>query len=283
MRNSKLQTPNSKFFIVCIPSALPCTIWFRALLRTSLFSVFCILLFYACATTPSVEDVKKAEAHYKLGSSYLAKEQLHKAFIEFQKAIKLNPNDKNSLNALGFISTEFKKYEEAINYYKRAVSADPNFSEAMNNLGATYGRIEEWDEAIKYFKVALKNPLYATPERAYSNMGYAFYKKGDYLNAVDTLKEAIARYPDFPRHFYILGLVYMKLNKNNAAIDEFKKAVDIAPEYIDAHWELANAYLRVGDKKEAVKHFKIVAESGNDERSKEALRYIDLFKDTSRQ
>lgn len=262
------------------------------LLRTGLCSrlgrvaeatVFCVLLFSACATTQNIEDIKKAETHYKLGVSYLAKEQVHEAFIEFQKAIKLNPKDKDSLNALGLISTEFKEYEKAVNYYKRAISLDPDFSEAMNNLGVTYIRMEKWDEAIEYFKMALRNPVYITPERAYSNLGYAFYKKGDHLNAVNTLKEAIARYPDFPRPIYILGLVYIELGKTQAAIDEFKKAVDIASEYIDAHWELANAYLKLGNKKEAVKHFKIVAESGsNNERSKEALKYIELLKDTDK-
>ncbi len=243
-----------------------------------LFSVLCAL-FYGCATAPRVEDARKAETHYKLGISYLAKEHLHKAFVEFQKAIKVNPKNKGSLNALGYISTRFKDYDKAIYYYKRAISIDPNYSEAMNNLGVTYSEIENWDEAIKYFKMALRNPLYVTPEMAYSNMGYALYKKGDYLNAINTLKDALTRYSDFPQPNYFLGLVYIKLGKNKTAIDKFKKAVEIAPEYIDAHWDLANAYLREGDKEKAVKHFRVVAESGgDDERSKKALEYIELLK-----
>jgi Tfp pilus assembly protein PilF len=181
------------------------------------------------------------------------------------------------LNDLGYISARLKQYNEAISYYKRAISIDPNYSEAMNNLGVTYLEVENWDEAIKYFEMALRNPLYATPEKAYTNLGYALYKKGDYPDAVDTLEEVSQRYPNYPQHFYVLGLVYMKLGEYGAAIDEFKKALNIAPEYIDVHWELANAYLKAGDKKEAVKHFKIVAESGNDERSKEALKYLELF------
>lgn len=244
-----------------------------------LFSIFFVLFFFACATTPSVEDIRKAETHYKIGVSYLAKEQPHEAFREFQKAIKLNPKNKGSLNAIGLINIEFKEYEDAIIYFKRAISIDPDYSGAMNNLGVTYVRLQEWDEAIKYFRMALRNPLYVTPERAYSNMGYAFFKKGDYPNAMNTLKKAIARHPDFPRPIYILGLVYMKLGKNKAAVDEFQKAVDIAPGYIDAQWELANAYLRVGDKEKAVRHFKVVAESGSDnEKSKKALEYLELLK-----
>lgn len=254
----------------CAPSAL---------LRTSLCSVLCGL-FLACATTPTVEDLKKAEAYYKLGVSYLNENKLRESFIEFQKAISLNQEDKDSLNALGLISTRFKEYDKAINYYKRAISIDPHYSEAMNNLGVTYLEIENWDEAIKYFKMALENPLYATPDTAHSNIGYALYKKGDYLNALNTLNDTVKKYPESPQSAYILGLVYMKLNNIKSAIDNFNKAVTLSPKYIDARWELANAYLREGNKGKAIEHFKIVAESNGDtERTREASKYIELLKE----
>ncbi len=246
---------------------------------TVLFLALSVALFIvSCATAPNVEDVKIADTHYKLGVSYLAREQLNEAFVEFQKAIKFNPKNKNSLNALGLISTEFKEYGDAVTYYKRAISIAPDYSEAMNNLGVTYVKMEEWDEAIKYFKMALENPLYLTPQRAYSNLGYTFYTKGDYHNAMLTLKEAIIRYPDFLQPIYFLGLVYIKLGKIEAAIEEFKKAVNLAPQYIDAHWELANAYLRTGDVGKAFKHFKVIAESSADnDKREDALKYLELL------
>jgi len=244
-----------------------------------LFSALSILFFIvSCATAPSVEDVNRADTNYKLGVSYLAKEQINEAFVEFQKAIKLNPKNKNSLNALGLISTEYKEYGDAVSYYKRAISITPDYSEAMNNLGVTYVKMEEWDEAVKYFKMALENPLYSTPQRAYSNLGYTFYMKGDYHNAMLTLEEAIIRYPDFLQPVYFMGLAYIKLGKIETAIEEFKKAVNLAPEYIDAHWELANAYLRTGDVGKAFKHFKVIAESSSDNDKKEdALKYLELL------
>lgn len=242
-----------------------------------LFTVYC-LLFVSCATTPDIGDIKKAEVYYKLGISYLTEKRLHDAFIEFQKAIKLNPQDKGSLNALGLINTEFEKYEEAASYYRRAIATDPNYSEAINNLGVTYIRMEQWDKAIDSFRMVLENPVYPTPEWAYSNMGYAFYRKGEYIDALNALRNALKRDPRFPQAIYIVGLVYVKLGKDNLAIEEFRKAVEIMPDYIDAHWELANAYLRVGNNTKALEHFKVVAKGDGDKRSKEASRYIELLK-----
>ncbi len=255
---------------VCVPSAL---------LRTSLCSVFCVLL-VACATAPTAEDIQNAEAHYKLGVSYFNGNKLKESYVEFQKAIQLNREDKYSLNALGLISARFKEYDRAINYYKQAISIDLNYSEAMNNLGVTYLEIGDWDGAIKYFKMALNNPLYATPDMAYSNLGYALYKKGDYLDALNTLNGAVQKYSESPQSAYISGLIHIKLGDTKTAIDKFNKAVTLSPNYIDAHWELASVYLREGNKGKAIAHFKIVAEGGADnEKTKEALKYIELLKE----
>lgn len=236
-------------------------------------------LFFSCASAPTAEDLKNAEVHYKIGMSHWTEQKLHDASIEFQKAINLNPKDKFSLNALGLLSTEFEKYEEAITYYKRAIAIDPNYSDAMNNLGVTYVRIRKWDEAINYFKAALKNPLYSTPEMAYSNMGWAFYNQNDYISAADTLKKALLRNPDIPRANYILGLVYVKLGEDNKALEQFKRAVSLASDYTDAHWELANAYLREGDNEKALRHFlAVVNGGGTDPRVRQAQQYIEQLK-----
>lgn len=258
---------NFKFLIVCI-----------------VCSIFCVLL-TACATAQREEDMKIAETHYKLGISYMDKYQINEAFVEFQKAIQLNPKHKESLNYLGYISTRFKKYDNAIDFYKRAISISPDYSDALNNLGMAYIDLEEWDEAIKYFKMALENPLYATPEKPYLSMGYAYYKKGDYDSAADAVNKAALRYPQgLPQSNYylnyILGLIYVKLGKADAAIYEFKKAEESAPGNIDVHWELANAYMSIGDNENAIRHFKAVSENDADkEKSREALEYIKRLKE----
>lgn len=254
-------------------------------LRLNLFSLpgvlcplFLVLLLTACATTPNKEDTITAEAHFKLGVSYISKGELTGASIEFRKALKLNPKQKEAIHALGFINTRFGKYDEAISYYKQAISIDPNYSEAMNSLGVAYMETEKPDDAIKYFNMALNNPLYATPEMPYANIGLVYYKKGDYQGAEDAVKKAIARNPNSPVAIYIQGLLYVKQNEDEAAIKRFIKALTIEPDYLEARWELANAYVRSGEQDKAVEHFKIIAgKAENTAIGKEALEYIKLL------
>jgi type IV pilus assembly protein PilF len=244
-----------------------------------LFPVFFLLLLFSCASAPTVEDIKKAETFKNLGSAYLNDGQINEAFTEFQKALALNPNNKETLNYLGYISTRFKKYDEAVSYYKRAISVDPNYADAVHNLGATYADMENWDEAIKYFKAALSNPVYSTPAQAYSNLGYAYYKKGDFVNAEKSVRDALLRNPVSPMAMYIHGLIYLETNNDQLAVEEFKKAIGILPDYSDAHWELAKVYLRTGQKARALKHFEVVAERDtNTARRREALIYIEQLK-----
>jgi len=251
----------------------------RAFFVCVLYSLFCVLFFSACATVNDTEKTKQVETYSKMGDSYLSSGKPTEAYTEFQKAILLDPNNKEALNRLGYISALFRKYNEAISFYQRAIKADPNFSEAIFNLGVVYLEVENWDEAVKCFRAALNNPLYASPEKAYLSMGYAYYKKGEYPKAEDSIKEALLRNPVFPMANYTLGLVYVKNKDNMAAIEEFKKAVGIMPDYMDAHWELANAYLRTGEKGEALKHFRIIAGKDSDiKRSREALEVIELLK-----
>jgi len=253
--------------------------WSRLISLPALCLLLFTLLIFSCASTPSAQDIGEAEAHNKLGYSYLNNGQLNEAFVEFQKAIALNPENKEALYNLGYISYKFKEYPEAISYYERTLLVDPNYSEAVNNLGVIYTDMENWDEAIRYFKAALNNSLYPTPAWAYSNLGYAYYRKGNYIDAEKSLKEALIRNPVFPRAVYILGLVYIKTNDDKAAIAEFKKAIGTQPDYTDAHWELAKAYLRTGRKAKALKHFQVVAEKDEDiERRTEASDYIEELK-----
>ncbi|MBI5664469.1 MAG: tetratricopeptide repeat protein [Nitrospirae bacterium] len=241
--------------------------------------VLFLLLIFSCASAPTMEDVKRAETLNNLGVAYLNDGQINEAYTEFQKALALNPGKKETLNYLGYISTRFKKYDEAISYYKKAISLDPNYADAVHNLGVTYADMGSWDEAIKYFKAALSNPVYSTPGQAYSNLGYAYYKKGDFVNAEKSLKDALIRNPVYPSAMYILGLVYIETNREQSAIEEFKKAIGILPEYADAHWELAKVYLKTGQKARALKHFEVVAEKDTDTaRRREALVHIEQLK-----
>ena len=249
-----------------------------SILCTLLVAPCISLVLFSCSTTPDAQSLAQAEAHNTLAYSYLNNGKLNNAFVELQKAIQFDPENKETLNYLGYISMRFKKYDEAVSYYQKSIAIDPQYSDARNNLGVAYMEMDQWDEAIEQFEAALENPTYRTPEKAYTNMGYAYFKTGDFLNAETVLKKAETRNPTFTFSMYMLGLVYKALGDEEAAIAALDRALKVAPDYIDARWELAQAYLRTGDNDKALLLFEKIAEqAGDTQMGLDAQEYIELI------
>ncbi len=186
-----------------------------------------LLLLLSCATVS--RDTQKADAHYKLGISNLKAGKVQQAFVELQRAVRLNPRDKRAHNALGLIYEYFEDMEKAEEAFLKAIEIDRGYSEAYNNLGVIYMRMKRWDEAISAFTRAVKNPLYVNPEKAFTNLGKVYYRKGDYQDAIRAYKSAIKRAPEFHAPYYGLALCYNALGRYGDASEALTEAVRFDP------------------------------------------------------
>ena len=70
---------------------------------------------------------------------------------------------------------------------------------------------------MKYFATALKNPLYARPENAYTNAGVCAHLQGDDVKAEELLRKALALQPNQPQALYQLADIAFKRNDLTAA------------------------------------------------------------------
>lgn len=220
----------------------------------------------------------KSLLHVRLGVSYFREGDTTSALKELIEAEKLNPGDPQVYNVLGLIYLKRKDHNKAIHNFKRALELKPEYSEARNNLGALYLDLRQWDNAIFEFKKALNNELYSTPERAYSNIGWAYYKKGDIGKAIDNYKKALDITPDFVLARYNLGIGYLSVNKVEKAIKEFESALKQAPDYIDAHYQLGLIYFNLNRKEDAKEKFNsVISIAPPGETRDSAQRYLELL------
>ncbi len=203
-----------------------------------------LLLIGACASMSGEEKLQRASAHYQLGVSYLNQNNIQPAFVEFQKALDYNPEDKETLNAIGIIYLlKLEDYPKAIDHFQRALKADNNYSEAWNNLGSAYESMGRYPEAIDAYKTALTNPFYKNAERAFYNLGRVYYRMGKYDYALDSYKESLKRFSDFYQPYYGMALCYNALGRYGDAAAALKKAVELDPAY-------------KGDREKAVREMK---------------------------
>src|SRR5712692_3742643 len=117
----------------------------------------------------SIEIFPTAEAHTFLGWTYSFKGDYDRAIAECRRAIELDPDFGNPYNDIGAYLIEKGELDEAIPWFERAMKATRYESPAFPhlNLGRVYERKGQWDQAIECYKKALAlNPNYALAKRA---------------------------------------------------------------------------------------------------------------------
>lgn len=195
-----------------------------------------VLLFalYAgsCATLPAENRLQQATAHYRLGISALNDQRVQQAYVEFHKALELNPDDKEVLNALGIVHLmHLDDIPKAIEYFERAVKVAPDYSEAYNNLGYSYEKSGSFEMAITQYKKAISNPLYTTAEKAYFNIGNAYLRLGRYEAALAAFKDVLKRAPNLSTPYMRMALCYNALGKYGDASSAMAQALKLDPAY----------------------------------------------------
>ncbi len=197
-------------------------------MKKLLYLVICFII--SCSTAATIKSDAQSDANYQMGLSYMKEGKYQEAFIEMQKAIKENPDNKLALNALGLIYLKFEDFEKAEMSFLDAIDVDDSFSDAYNNLGVVYSRQKKWDKAIEQFENALKNPLYVSPAQAYYNIGNSYYRLRKYKKAIDNFRKALLRAPQFTSAYYGLALSNNMIELYGEAAAALMEGIKVDPE-----------------------------------------------------
>lgn len=190
------------------------------------------MLISGCATTQTDNTSQRAAAHYKIGLGYMNESKIQLAFVEFQKAYEINPGNKEVLYAIGIIYLQyFDETLKAIDFFQKAVAIDPEYSEAYNSLGIAQEKLGNFNAAIPYYKRAVSYLLYSTPEKAFINMGRAYYRLKSYQDALTAYKEAIKRAPQLDLPFLGMALCFNAMGNYGDASAAMSRAISLSPAY----------------------------------------------------
>ena len=206
---------------------------------SGLLWVVALLLMVGCANE---ENIRKSKGYYQEGLARLSTDQ-QQAYVSFQKAVKLNPDNKEAHYGLGHVYATQGKFKQAEEEFREAIRIDPDYAEAHTYLGQVLATQEPWKEAIASFHRALSNPLYATPDLARFHLGRALLHEGDLHGAMEVLEDALTvTPPNVPqaRLQLELGRVYHQLGFDVRAREALQKAsvLDRGGEYAAAANEL---------------------------------------------
>jgi type IV pilus biogenesis/stability protein PilW len=227
---------------------------------------------------PSANRKKEADARMQLGVTYLDQRNLPMAMRELTKASELDPGNAEVEMVLGLVYQARGDMPKAEEHLRRAIDMKPDYAEARNNLGVVLAGRKAWDEAIRQFEAAAANVMYATPERAYFNLGEAYRVKGDPANAEGAYRRALRANEQYAPAYIALSTVLGGQGNWKDAASILTRCVEVLPDYASCWMELGRAYLRLSRPAEALKAFnKVLAVSSDPEVRKQAAGYVTLL------
>lgn len=148
----------------------------------------------------------KAEEHYRqalaieptniealLGHAHLLDKQddLDRAVVLYQVAVKHHPNDARATNDLGLCLARQSRLAESIKALNRAVQLQPQRKLYRNNLATVLTEMKRNDEAFAHLAAVHGVPV------AHYNMGFLLNKKGEKQRAAYHFAEAARADPNF--------------------------------------------------------------------------------------
>ena len=172
-----------------------------------LLSYLLILLLSACVTVDNrPSDPEKASAiNVQLGIGYMQQNKLELANEKLLKALAYNPKSASAHNAYAMLQDRLLTKDKAAYHYEKATTLDPLDSQAANNYGAFLCRNNQEAKSEIYFLRALENPLYRTPEFAYTNAALCLTRIGQKDKAAAYLTKALAANSNFPVALLTMG------------------------------------------------------------------------------
>src|ERR1700693_1139927 len=197
----------------------------------------------ACATSAeTMKAERESNAHFKMGVSYLNDNSLQPAFLEFQKAVELNPKDKQAHYYLGHVYFLQKKDPEAILEFERVVKLDPDYSDAYNHAGVVYETDGNLDSALKSYQKALNNKAYEKPHFVHYNIAGIYLKQNKPKEAIAEYHEAINIDPGYFLAYRALGETYLRTNDRKQGVYFLEEASKLSPEDPVTHFRLGEVY-----------------------------------------
>ena len=170
-----------------------------------------VLIALLLATAAPAQEASKdpmteaARINARLAMEYMKRDQLAVARDKVERALALNPKDQTVQLAAGLVYERLLDTKRAEKHFRLALRADADSPEAQNALGAFLCRHREFAKGEAMFLKAAGNPLYRTPEVAYTNAGVCARSAAAPERAEKYLRQALTVRTTYPETFLQLA------------------------------------------------------------------------------
>jgi len=201
---------------------------------------------------------EQIRVRYKLGILYLKRALYDKAEVEFKSILSYEPDYAFAHYGLGRVYFNRGNLDEAEHSFREAKKRNRELWQAYVFLGIIHDRRRNFDDAIEEYQRAAS----IKPDNAdiLNNLAISYYLNGEYENTVNALSNAVkVMSPRNGIYYNNLGLALCKLGKYDEALDAFRRSGDEAVAYNNIGYVLMNE----GKYDEAIRVFEKALEESS--------------------
>jgi type IV pilus assembly protein PilF len=180
-------------------------------------------------------NVQASAYNLQLGIAYLQQNNLATAKDKLERAAKENPRDPNVHNALALLYERLGQPEQTDKEYHTALRLDPQNPEIANNYAAYLCRSNRADEGARRLLEVAQNPLYRTPEAAYTNAGVCLRALHRDDEAERNIRRALEIRPSFAEAVFQLGDLELQrghVNEARALVNTYLGTYQATPDLL---------------------------------------------------
>lgn len=155
-----------------------------------------------------------------------------------------------------FFWGDYNKYaaeDRQIQAVEARLSSNPKDTRTITDLGWAYFKKGDYNRALIYYKQALD--LDGNYYPAQLNMGLTYLAEKKYDLAVEALKKAISLNPKGATAQVNLGIAYIQTHRYQEAVDQLKTADNANPGNVEIMYNLGFAYEKMQKYQEAANQY----------------------------
>jgi type IV pilus assembly protein PilF len=199
-------------------------------------------------------DEGPEEIYVKLAVAYLQNGQMDVALQHAKRAVKIDPGSTGAHNAIALIYTRLGENGLAEHHYRMGIEAEPRNPYIRNAYGTFLCQQGRYQEAEQEFVNALKNPLYQTPELAYSNAAICTAKQGNSARSEAYLHKALQANPTFSPALLQMAKISLTRGYFSDARNYLKRSSAVAPHNAESLWIGVQTERALGDQDRAASY-----------------------------
>lgn len=216
----------------------------------SLWCAVFLLPLVACTPQNAREEGVNSPArlNVELGKAYIHQGDFKQAMTKLQRAVEQSPDYPDAHGTLAILYWRLGENDKADQEFRQAIRLDEKDPQFHNNYGVFLCEREQYKAAEDQFMAALANPLYETPEHAYTNAGLCALRRPDPQLAEKHFRAALQKNPKFAPALLRMGELSYDGGHYLQARAYLQRYSEVGPPTAESLWLGVRTERKLGDR-----------------------------------